>query len=61
MMFDGRKPLHTALKITLRSGELFAIDLAGASFGHHEPIVPWKEFEEKRILNLVSVEPVSSR
>lgn len=39
-MPDLRKPLHSVLKGTLRSGEVFAIDIAGAQHGHHEPVTP---------------------
>ena len=32
------------LKITLRSGEMFAIDLAAAQYGHYDqPVVEWNE------------------
>ena len=56
--FDGRKPVHTVLKVALRSGELVAVDLACAHVGHLEPILPWKEFEASRVLNIIEVTKV---
>ena len=56
--FDGRKPEHSVLKLTLRSGEKYAVDLAGAQHGHFEPVTPWDEFEEERILNIVSTKVI---
>ncbi|CZR60666.1 uncharacterized protein PAC_10562 [Phialocephala subalpina] len=53
--FDGTRPVHTVLKVTLRSGESFSVGLAGAQYGHHNPVPPWKEFEEKRILNVSAI------
>jgi hypothetical protein len=56
--FDGSKHRHSVLKVTLRSGEKYAVDLAGTQDGHFDPVTPWKEFEEKRILNVVSVKVI---
>ncbi|KUJ16713.1 uncharacterized protein LY89DRAFT_669178 [Mollisia scopiformis] len=60
MAFDRRKPVHTVLKVVLRSGEVFAIDLAGAQHGHHEPVVPWEKYKEERILNIRSIDPAAA-
>ncbi|KAI6716622.1 hypothetical protein JHW43_000881 [Diplocarpon mali] len=46
--------LHEMLKVTLRSGEAFAFDIAGAQYGYPEPITPWKQYKEGRILNIVN-------
>jgi hypothetical protein len=51
--FDAPKPFHNILKVTLRSGEEYAVDLACAQYGHFDPVTPWDEFEEKRILDIL--------
>lgn len=54
-----RKPRHSVLKVTLRSGEAYAIDLAGAQFGHYEPVVAWKHYNRERIWEITYECPVS--
>jgi hypothetical protein len=44
--------------VTMNSGEKFALDLAGAQYGHHDPVLPWNEYEEERILHEKDVEEV---
>jgi hypothetical protein len=44
-----RDCLHTCLRVTLNSGELYALDMTGAQFGYFEPVTPWKEFYENRV------------
>lgn len=62
---NNRKHWHTVLKVELRDGrerhgEIFAVDLAGAQYGHPEPVLPWKEYEDNRALQNGLVTPVSS-
>jgi len=40
---------HAILKVKLLSGESFAVNLASAQSGHHEPIMRWQEFERDRV------------
>lgn len=47
---DWRGIAHEILKLTLRSGEEFAVDLAGAQYGYPEPVMRWQEYKELRIL-----------
>lgn len=54
------KPLHDVLRVTLRSGEKYAVDLASAQHGHDEAVIPWKQFESERILNVLSIKPVNN-
>ncbi|CAG8977209.1 hypothetical protein HYALB_00006746 [Hymenoscyphus albidus] len=51
------KPYHVVLKVTLNSEEEFAIDLAGAQYGHHQPVIPWDEFQRTRVLEITSTIP----
>jgi hypothetical protein len=41
---------HEVLKLTLRSGERFVVDLACAQYGYSEPVMRWKEYNELRVL-----------
>ena len=38
---------HTILLITLKSGELYVLDLGGIQFGFTKPVVPWAKYEER--------------
>jgi hypothetical protein len=40
---------HEILKLTLRSGEIFAVDLSGAQYGYHEPVIGWDEYKQTRV------------
>ncbi|TVY73161.1 hypothetical protein LSUE1_G005658 [Lachnellula suecica] len=44
-----REVVHEVLKVTLRSGEIFALNLAGAQYGYHEPVVEWQHYKELRV------------
>jgi hypothetical protein len=48
---------HEILKFTLRSGEEFAIDIAGAQYGYDDPVVQWKEYAQFRICRIWSIDP----
>ena len=41
---------HEVMKLTMRSGEEFVVDLACAQYGYAEPVMRWKEYKELRIL-----------
>ncbi|PVH75400.1 hypothetical protein DL98DRAFT_658105 [Cadophora sp. DSE1049] len=44
---------HEIIKVTLRSGDAFAFDIAGAQYGYVEPITAWKTYQEQRVLEIV--------
>ncbi|GAP92684.1 putative set domain-containing protein 5 protein [Rosellinia necatrix] len=48
---------HTVLRVTLKSGEKIAIDVAGAQFGWRETIAPWQAWECHRVEGQICVEP----
>lgn len=56
----AQRLLYDVLKVRLRSGELYIIDLAGAQYGHHEPVTPLKEYVDSRILDGVCTDEVCS-
>ena len=47
---DFRGIRHEVLKLTLRSGEEFVVDLACAQYGYSEPVMRWEEYKELRVL-----------
>ncbi len=52
---------HEIIKVTLRSGEVFAVDITGAQYGYHEPVTPWTKYEQERIFCAISaVDPYPS-
>lgn len=44
---------HEVIKITLHSGETYALDLSSAQYGYFEPIVPWDSYVASRVENWV--------
>ncbi|KAL9066405.1 MAG: hypothetical protein Q9157_007150 [Trypethelium eluteriae] len=50
---QGPRPtLHDIWKITLKSDEVYVLDLAGAQFGNRDVVVPWQEYRSTRINGL---------
>ena len=56
---DLGKPImsHLILRVSLKGGKDYAVDLSGAQFGFHEPILPWTEYETQRIQKIQVVQP----
>ncbi|KAF3055073.1 hypothetical protein GL218_07581 [Daldinia childiae] len=46
---------HSVLRLTLPSGEIFAVDLAAGRFGWVEKIMHWSRFERERIWKIIEV------
>lgn len=42
---DESEHYFSLFKMYLKDGNVYAIDLAGAQFGRHRPIMPWEEYE----------------
>lgn len=40
---------HTILKVTVKNGEQYALDVAGAQNGWHESVVPWEIYANTRV------------
>jgi hypothetical protein len=47
---------HEVLKLELRSGEVFAVDLSGAQFGYHEPVTRWDSYEDNRTSEILRLD-----
>lgn len=43
--FDTPCPFHNLYRVTLKSGEMWAVDTTGAQFGHAHPLCPWDDFK----------------
>jgi hypothetical protein len=43
---------HEVLKVTLRSGEKFAVDVSGAQYGYHDPVTRYQEFQQQRVFHI---------
>jgi hypothetical protein len=39
---------HNLYRVTLRNGEIWAIDTTGAQCGYADPLCPWHDFEQRR-------------
>lgn len=48
-VIDGTPYRHVIYKVTLHSGEQYALDLTGAQYGWAEFILPWDVYEASRI------------
>ncbi|KAI2780974.1 hypothetical protein F4815DRAFT_499030 [Daldinia loculata] len=46
---------HSVLRLTLPSGEKFAVDLAAGRFGWDEKMMHWNRFEDERIWKIVEI------
>jgi hypothetical protein len=39
---------HNLYRVTLKNGEVWAVDPSGAQHGHTDPLCPWHDFERQR-------------
>jgi hypothetical protein len=46
---------HKVQRVVLRSGEVWAVDIGGAQFGYPGVIMPWDEYEKRRILAILNL------
>ena len=49
--------MHKVIRVTTRSGESYALDMAGAQYGCDEPILPWKLYTVLRVREIREVVP----
>lgn len=40
---------HIITRVTLKSGECYALDFTGAQYGYHEPVIPWDLYVDTRV------------
>ena len=41
--------MHFAWRVVSTRGNEYAIDVSGAQYGYHEPLILWKEYESQRV------------
>ena len=49
---DVRDPRHVVLKLTLKNGEKYALDMTGAQYGWTDTITSWNSYEASRIRSI---------
>lgn len=65
IQLDGKTPLwtqerHEVFKISLKDGNTYSLDLAGAQYGYHRPVTPWNSYLQVMGASEVSEEPLGS-
>ena len=46
------------IKVVLKNGEMYALDLTGAQFGHFDVISPWQTYVDCQIQHIEKVAPL---
>lgn len=54
---DGTDYAHTIIRVTLKHGESYSVDIAGAQYGWHEPVTPWQLYNTSRVREIKEVAP----
>ena len=54
---DAAEYPHTIIRITTKSGETYALDMAGAQYGWDEVIIPWELYVNTRVRAIRNVMP----
>ena len=52
---DNRDYGHEILRVKLKNGEEYAVDIAAAQHGYYDPVYPWEWYVQTRILKIKSV------
>ncbi|KAI0840889.1 hypothetical protein F5Y06DRAFT_308571 [Hypoxylon sp. FL0890] len=48
---------HLVYRVTLKSGEVVAVDLAGGRYGWAETLMSWDHFKEQRVSRIIASDP----
>ncbi|KAL1966245.1 hypothetical protein VTN77DRAFT_4598 [Rasamsonia byssochlamydoides] len=46
---DLPNSFHNLYRVTLKNGEIWAVDTTGAQYGYANPLCPWRDFEQYRL------------
>ena len=55
LVHEGERPIrpskdyHNLYRVTLKNGEVWAVDTTGAQFGYVNSLYPWHDFEQRRL------------
>lgn len=55
--FDGTDYSHTVIRVTVKNGDVYVLDMAGAQYGWHEPVIPWPLYNASRVRDIKDVLP----
>jgi hypothetical protein len=44
---------HNILKVDIRNGEVYALDLTGAQFRYYDAVTPWEEYSNTRVERII--------
>ncbi|KAF8853449.1 hypothetical protein BDZ45DRAFT_761761 [Acephala macrosclerotiorum] len=55
LIFNSEGIKHHILRVLLRSGEEFAVDITGAQYGYDDAVTPWEEYAQLRVFDFVLV------
>ena len=54
---DATDYAHTVIRVTVKNGDVYVLDMAGAQYGWHEPVIPWQLYSASRVRGIKSVVP----
>lgn len=54
---DGTDYKHTIIRVTMKDGGTFALDMTGAQYGWSEPVTPWQLYSTSRVREIKEVTP----
>lgn len=49
--------VHHILRVTLKDGSVWAVDVAGAQYGQHSPVVPFAQYARDSIAKILATRP----
>lgn len=53
---DENEYFHQLLRVTLSNGEKYAFDITGAQYGYHESVVPWHQYIDSQVKEIVGTD-----
>ena len=56
-LLDKQEYVHSLLKVSIKGGETYALDITSAQYGYHDPISPWPDFLRDRVATFRCSEP----
>lgn len=56
-LIDGADYTHTIIRVTMKNGEKYTLDMSGAQYGWHECITPWQLYKSSRVRKVKEVVP----
>lgn len=57
LTIDGTDYAHTVIRLAMKSGEIYALDMTGAQYGWDDCIIPWKVYSDSKVRAICDVMP----